>query len=228
MVFGMMAAVSQDLPAIYDFAQYKAQKNSEVVDSSGEPIGTLSSDQNKILLNSVADQPQHQERGGLDRGRPLLRKRRRRPARHRPRPGQRLPQRQRPAGRLDDHRAVRQERARSRRQPHGPGEVPRGGARLQTRQALEQGEDPHRVPEHDLLRRGRLRDRGRRRRPTSAPPTRAAGPKPNPAPRCSSPGRRRRWPGSSPRPPPSTPRSTPKTRSAGATWCSKRWSNRAT
>ena len=27
-VFGMMAAVSQDLPAIYNFAQYKASKNS--------------------------------------------------------------------------------------------------------------------------------------------------------------------------------------------------------
>jgi penicillin-binding protein 1A len=57
MVFGMMAAVSQDLPAIYDFAQYKAQKNSEVVDSSGEPIGTLSSDQNKILLNASQISP---------------------------------------------------------------------------------------------------------------------------------------------------------------------------
>jgi penicillin-binding protein 1A len=52
MVFGMMAAISQDLPAIYDFAQYKAQKNSEVVDSSGRDIGTLSSDENKILLTS--------------------------------------------------------------------------------------------------------------------------------------------------------------------------------
>jgi penicillin-binding protein 1A len=51
-VFGMMAAVSQDLPAIYNFAQYKAAKNSEVYDSSGEPIGTLTSDQNKILLTS--------------------------------------------------------------------------------------------------------------------------------------------------------------------------------
>jgi penicillin-binding protein 1A len=57
MIFGMMAAVSQDLPAIYNFAQYKAQKNSEVVDSSGEPIGTLSSDQNKILLNSAQISP---------------------------------------------------------------------------------------------------------------------------------------------------------------------------
>ena len=52
MVFGMMMAVSRDLPAIYDFAQYKASKNSEVFDAAGEPIGTLTSDQNKILLDS--------------------------------------------------------------------------------------------------------------------------------------------------------------------------------
>src|ERR1044071_3712171 len=52
MVFGMMAAVSQDLPAIYNFAQYKASKNSEVYDANGVSIGTLTSDQNKILLNS--------------------------------------------------------------------------------------------------------------------------------------------------------------------------------
>ena len=52
MVFGMMAAVSQDLPAIYNFAQYKASKNTEVFDAAGEPIGTLTSDQNKILLTS--------------------------------------------------------------------------------------------------------------------------------------------------------------------------------
>jgi penicillin-binding protein 1A len=52
MVFGMMAAVSQDLPAIYDFAQYKAAKNSVLVDANGEEISTLSSDQNKILLSS--------------------------------------------------------------------------------------------------------------------------------------------------------------------------------
>jgi penicillin-binding protein 1A len=52
MVFGMMMAVSQDLPAIYNFAQYRASKNSEVFDSSGEPIGTLTSNHNKILLSS--------------------------------------------------------------------------------------------------------------------------------------------------------------------------------
>jgi len=52
MVFGMMAAVSQDLPAIYNFAQYKSSKNSEVYDANGVPLGTLTSDQNKILLSS--------------------------------------------------------------------------------------------------------------------------------------------------------------------------------
>jgi penicillin-binding protein 1A len=52
MVFGMMTAVSQDLPAIYNFAQYKAAKNSAVFDASGERIGTLTSNQNKILLSS--------------------------------------------------------------------------------------------------------------------------------------------------------------------------------
>ncbi len=52
MVFGMMTAVSQDLPALYNFAQYKASRNSEVLDATGEPIGTLTSNQNKILLAS--------------------------------------------------------------------------------------------------------------------------------------------------------------------------------
>ncbi len=56
-VFGMMAAVSQDLPAIYNFAQYKASKNSELFDSTGEPIGTLTSNQNKILLSSSQISP---------------------------------------------------------------------------------------------------------------------------------------------------------------------------
>ena len=57
MIFGMMAAVSQDLPEIYNFAQYKASKNSEVYDANGEPLGTLTSDQNKILLNSSQISP---------------------------------------------------------------------------------------------------------------------------------------------------------------------------
>ena len=158
----MMAAVSQDLPAIYNFAQYKASKNSEVYDASGEPIGTLTSDQNKILLTSGQISPNIKNAVVSIEDCALLRAQRRRLPGHRPRPGQGHPQPERRPGRLDDHPAVRQERARSAGQPHGLREVPRGGARLPARAPLDQGQNPHRVPQHDLLRRGRLRDRGRR------------------------------------------------------------------
>ena len=56
-VFGMMMAVSSNLPAIYDFAEFRASQNSEVLDSSGEPIGTLTSNENKILLTSEQISP---------------------------------------------------------------------------------------------------------------------------------------------------------------------------
>ncbi|HTU16091.1 MAG TPA: transglycosylase domain-containing protein [Solirubrobacterales bacterium] len=48
--FGMFMAVSQDLPAIEKYAQYKESKNSIVTDSQGEVIGTLSSNQNRFLI----------------------------------------------------------------------------------------------------------------------------------------------------------------------------------
>jgi len=57
MVFGMVVAVSRDLPAVYNFARFKASKNSQVFDASGEPIGTLTSNQNKILLESPQISP---------------------------------------------------------------------------------------------------------------------------------------------------------------------------
>ena len=52
-VFGMMMAVSQDLPAIESFPQFKASRNSVLLDANGERLGALSSDQNKILLDSA-------------------------------------------------------------------------------------------------------------------------------------------------------------------------------
>ncbi|MGK2955212.1 MAG: transglycosylase domain-containing protein [Solirubrobacterales bacterium] len=48
--FGMFMAVSQDLPAIEKYAQYKESKNSIVTDSQGEFISTLSSNENRILI----------------------------------------------------------------------------------------------------------------------------------------------------------------------------------
>lgn len=57
MVFGMVMAVSRDLPDIYNYAQYQASENSKVIDVSGETIGTLTSNQNKILLSSEQISP---------------------------------------------------------------------------------------------------------------------------------------------------------------------------
>ncbi len=81
-------------------------------------------------------------------------------------------QRQRP-GRLDDRAAVHQERAAGPVAPHDLREAPRGGARLPALAQVVQGKDHHRLPQHDLLRQRRLRDRGGRAdllRPRSQPP----------------------------------------------------------
>lgn len=51
-VFGMMMAVSQDLPELENFAHYRTTENTVVVDSTGAKIGTLTSNENKILVDS--------------------------------------------------------------------------------------------------------------------------------------------------------------------------------
>ena len=102
------------------------------------------------------DRPADEARDRRDRGPAVQRARRRRPPRD---PARRLGghhEQERRAGWLDDHAAVREERDRQGRphdQPQGEG----GGARVAARAALGQGPDPHRVPEHDLLRERRVR-----------------------------------------------------------------------
>ena len=79
------------------------------------------------------------------------------------------------AGRLDAHRAAREERVRRAVRPqrrrhhrlrrpaaHDQGEDPRGVARDQAGAELHQGPDPREVPEHRVLRPRRIRRRGRR------------------------------------------------------------------
>ena len=63
------------------------------------------------------------------------------------------------AGGVDDRAAVRQERARRGGQPHDLREAARGGARIPPHARVDQAEDPHAVPELDLLRQRRLRRR---------------------------------------------------------------------
>jgi hypothetical protein len=66
-------------------------------------------------------------------------------------------------GRLDDHPAVHQEPVHGGR-PDREQEAEGGGARLAARAALVQGPDPHRLPEHHLLREWGLRHRDGRAR----------------------------------------------------------------
>jgi penicillin-binding protein 1A len=49
--FGAVMAVSQDVPAIERYAQFEEAKNSVLTDSQGLEIGTLSSNDNRILLD---------------------------------------------------------------------------------------------------------------------------------------------------------------------------------
>lgn len=56
-LFGMVMAVSQDLPAIERYTQYKEGENSVLVDSQGQFVGTLSSNENRFLLEPAQISP---------------------------------------------------------------------------------------------------------------------------------------------------------------------------
>ena len=131
-------------------------------------------------------------------------------------------------GRLDDPAAVREDLARRRERPHGLPEAARGGARLPAHAPLVQGPDPAQLPQRDLLRQRRLRDRVRRAARTSATTTTtAASAGSRPAPRCCSRRRPRCWPGWSPRRAPMTRSRTRWPRASGATSCCCGCSSRA-
>ena len=70
--------------------------------------------------------------------------------------------------------AVRQERARRPGRPHAVPEAARGRAGLPPHAQVVQGADPAQLPEHDLLRQRRLRDRVGRAHLLRQPTTRAA------------------------------------------------------
>ena len=57
-VFGMMMAVSRDLPSLEDQAQYRAARNSQLVaDRDGGPIASLAGNQNRILVTEEKISP---------------------------------------------------------------------------------------------------------------------------------------------------------------------------
>ena len=110
-VFGMMMAVAHDLPDAREPAPVHAAQNSVVYDVNGKQFGTLTGNQNRILVgsNEIAQEMKQAviaiedrrfyEHSGIDFrgiGRAVV---------------QTSSTRARGAGRLDDHPAVRQERA---------------------------------------------------------------------------------------------------------------------
>ena len=210
-VFGMFVSVASDLPSLTRFSQYKNEKSSILYDDLGHPIGVLSQ-QNRVIVTAEQIPADRQGRGDLDRGQALLDQQRRRPPRHRARVRRRHRAQRRRPGRLDDRGAVHQERAPGAVAPHDLREAPRGRARLSALAQVVEGKDHHRLPQHDLLRQRRLRDRGRRRRPTSATKSTTLGcgtPGHSCASSSSSRGRRRCSRASSSRRPSTTPPTHP-------------------
>ena len=155
--FGLVRAVASEIPTLDPSAQH-SEVDSVVYASNGKSVlAVLRGDESRVLVGtddiapimrqaivSVEDQRFFEHNGVDVRGiaRALW---------------QDVRQQGHRRGRLDDHAAVRQERVHPQR-ADVRAEGPRGGARLAARAALEQGPDPHRVPEHHLLRPRRLRD----------------------------------------------------------------------
>ena len=134
-------------------------------------------------------------------------------------------------GRVDDPAAVREDLARRRERAHGLPEAARGRARLPPHAHVVQGADPAQLPELDLLRQRRLRDRvgrahllhlqPRRLRRAARPAAVRVGPAARTRPRC--------WPAMVASPSAYRPdRSTRSRPSAGATSCCCACSSRAT
>ena len=162
-VFGMMMAVAQDLPELESQNEFREARNS-VLYATGPgrqegPAGGADRRREPHPGRLRRHLLQREAGGGRDRGPALLHAQGRRLPGHRPRPvgGPAAPARR--PGRVDDHAAVREERAGRAEEPLAVPEAQGGRARLPARAQVDQGEDPHRVPEHRLLRRGRVRDR---------------------------------------------------------------------
>ncbi len=237
-VFGMLMAVASDLPALENRAEYVAARNSVLYaglpgckdgdTGSCDEIAQPHRQPEPDPARPGRDLAQHQERRHRHRGQALLRARGRGLPGHRARPLAGHPAPERRPGRLDDHPAVREERALGPGRPLGLPEAARGGARLPPRAQVVEGQGAHAVPEHRVLRERRLR-RGVRRphllRGRDAPARRHHGQ----GLRGRRPGGRRREPrrGGAARGDDRVAhalrpgRQPAHARSAGATWCSR-------
>ncbi len=88
-VFGMMMALARDLPDLESAKEFQTARNSTLVDRLGRPLGILTSDRNRVLIDYEDISPFMRNAIIADRGSPLLRERGRRRARHRAAPSTR-------------------------------------------------------------------------------------------------------------------------------------------
>ncbi len=163
-IFGMMISVSSDLPSLENHAQLRIARNSILYSGSGKTVqlAKLTGAQNRILDASNEISPnvknaviaiedkRFYEHSGVDyRGiaravvEDVLRKRAAQGA-----------------------STITQQFVKNVLEAQGKRtvfeEAARGGARVPPGAPVEQGQDPHRVPQHDLLRQRRLRHRSGR------------------------------------------------------------------
>ena len=129
--------------------------------SDGSLITELHAGVDRVVLSRNADAADDPRRGGRDRGQALLLPPRRRPPRDHPRRVRRRRGRNDRRRWVHDHAAAREAALRGRRRDV-PAQDRRGAAGLAARGSAHEGPDPHEVPEHGVLRAGRVRHPGGR------------------------------------------------------------------
>ena len=158
-VFGMMMAVAQDLPQLEAQNEFKSARNSTLVDDRGRNLATLTgartgscvrssqiSSNIKHAVIAIEDQRFYSTRASTTRescARSLQDLRRQRAAQ---------------GGSTITQQFVKNALV-AQKQPVRLPEAAGGRARLPARAQVVQGQDPHRVPEHRLLRGRRIRHR---------------------------------------------------------------------
>ena len=155
--FGLVRAVASEVPALDPAAQHCGRGHRRLRVQRQDGARRAPRRREPRPRRHRGHRADHAAGDRLGRGPALLRAQRHRRARSRARAlAGRSPAGHR-RGRLDDHAAVREERVHPQR-ADARAEGSRGRARVAARAALEQGPDPHRVPQHDLLRARGVRD----------------------------------------------------------------------
>ena len=194
--FGMMMAVASDLPELENREEFKQAQNS-LLDRRPRHVPRDARRPGPDHHPGARHRAAHEARDHRDRGPALLPERRRRPPRHR---RARCGRTSRAGQAVQGGSTITQQFVKNATQAQNRRTVlregPRGRARLPPHAQVVQDEDPHGVPQLDLLRQRRLRDRvGRAHVLRPGRPLRLRQARASAARRCSSPTRRRCSPG---------------------------------